>query len=110
MGIFYGFSHQRTITGRNAAAHEKAAYDHKADLISKAKAEWAKKNLPPQAKSGSGDSMWLLNRCLETTSAWTDLDNSYNRSGRQELQPRSIFDEAGSRQLRKAMTMDVKRS
>ncbi|KAJ9615030.1 F1F0 ATP synthase subunit e, mitochondrial [Cladophialophora chaetospira] len=54
-GIFYGFSHQRTITANNAAAREKAAYNHKADLISKAKAEWAKKNLPPQAKTASGD-------------------------------------------------------
>ena len=55
-GIFYGFSHQRTITANNAAAHEKAAYNHKADLITKAKAEWAKKNLPPQSKTSSGDS------------------------------------------------------
>ncbi|KIW64894.1 hypothetical protein PV04_07198 [Phialophora macrospora] len=54
-GIFYGFTHQRTITARNAAAHQKAEYDHKAELISKAKAEWAKKNLPPQSKTASGD-------------------------------------------------------
>jgi F-type H+-transporting ATP synthase subunit e len=56
-GVFYGFSHQRTITANNAAAREKAAYDHKADLIAKAKAEWAKKTLPPQSKTSGGDSM-----------------------------------------------------
>jgi F-type H+-transporting ATP synthase subunit e len=56
-GIFYGFTHQRTIYSRNAAAHQKAEYDHKAELISKAKAEWAKKHLPPQSKTASGDSM-----------------------------------------------------
>ncbi|KAK5211942.1 F1F0 ATP synthase subunit e, mitochondrial [Exophiala xenobiotica] len=54
-GIFYGFSHQRTITASNATAHAQAEYQHKADLIQKAKAEWAKKNLPPQSKTGSGD-------------------------------------------------------
>ncbi|KAL6250649.1 F1F0 ATP synthase subunit e, mitochondrial [Rhinocladiella similis] len=54
-GIFYGFSHQRTITANTAAAHAQAEYQHKVDLIQKAKAEWAKKNLPPQAKTASGD-------------------------------------------------------
>jgi len=60
--IFYGFSHQRTITANNTAAREKAAYNHKADLISKAKAEWAKKNLPPQAKTAGGDSTSLISQ------------------------------------------------
>ncbi|EXJ77980.1 hypothetical protein A1O3_09139 [Capronia epimyces CBS 606.96] len=54
-GIFYGFSHQRTITARTAAAHEQAEYQHKLDLIEKAKLEWAKKTLPPQAKTAGGD-------------------------------------------------------
>ncbi|OQV02251.1 hypothetical protein CLAIMM_07482 isoform 1 [Cladophialophora immunda] len=54
-GIFYGFSHQRTINAHTAAAREKAEYDHKAELIQKAKLEWAKKTLPPQSKTGSGD-------------------------------------------------------
>lgn len=58
-GVFYGFTHQRTITAQQAAAHAKAEYDHKADLIQKAKLEWAKKTLPPQAKTSGGDSMWL---------------------------------------------------
>lgn len=57
-GVFYGFTHQRTITAQQASAHAKAEYDHKADLIQKAKLEWAKKTLPPQAKTAGGDSMW----------------------------------------------------
>lgn len=58
-GIFYGFSHQRTISANTAAAHAQAEYQHKVDLIQKAKAEWAKKTLPPQAKTASGDSTCL---------------------------------------------------
>lgn len=56
-GLFYGFSHQRTITSNNAAAHAQAEYQHKLDLIQKAKLEWAKKSLPPQSKTASGDGM-----------------------------------------------------
>ncbi|KIX01376.1 uncharacterized protein Z518_09101 [Rhinocladiella mackenziei CBS 650.93] len=56
-GIFYGFTHQRAITASNAAAHAQAEYQHKLDLIQKAKLEWAKKTLPPQSKTASGDSM-----------------------------------------------------
>jgi hypothetical protein len=55
-GIFYGFTHQRTISANNAAAHAHAEYQHKLDLIQKAKAEYAKKNLPPQSKTSGGDS------------------------------------------------------
>ncbi|KAI1612171.1 ATP synthase E chain-domain-containing protein [Exophiala viscosa] len=54
-GIFYGFTHQRTISSNTAAAHAHAEYQHKLDLIQKAKAEYAKKNLPPQSKTASGD-------------------------------------------------------
>lgn len=56
-GIFYGFSHQRTITANNASAHAHAEYQQKVDLIQKAKLEWAKKTLPPQAKTAGGDGM-----------------------------------------------------
>jgi len=56
VGVFYGFSHQRSITANNAAAHAQAEYQHKVDLIHKAKLEWAKKTLPPQAKTASDDS------------------------------------------------------
>jgi F-type H+-transporting ATP synthase subunit e len=57
-GIIYGFSHQRTISAQSAAAHAQAEYQHKLDLIQKAKLEWAKKTLPPQSKTASGDGMW----------------------------------------------------
>ncbi|KEF63388.1 uncharacterized protein A1O9_01365 [Exophiala aquamarina CBS 119918] len=54
-GLFYGFYHQRTITSNNAATHAQAEYQHKVDLIQKAKLEWAKKTLPPSADSGNVD-------------------------------------------------------
>lgn len=62
-GIFYGFQHQRSITSNAKVAHAEAEYQHKVDLIQKAKAEWAKKTLPPQAKTASGDSTYC---CDET--------------------------------------------
>lgn len=55
-GVFYGFQHQRSITNHAKAAHAQAEYKHKEDLIQKAKLEWAKKTLPPEAKTASGDS------------------------------------------------------
>ncbi len=58
-GVAYGFQHQRTITSNARAAHANAEYQHKVDLISKAKLEWAKKSLPPEAKTPGGDGMLL---------------------------------------------------
>ena len=56
-GIFYGFTHQRTITSNAEASKTQAAYAHKESLIEKAKAEWVKKTLPEEKKTSSGDSM-----------------------------------------------------
>ncbi|ROT39839.1 hypothetical protein SODALDRAFT_309427 [Sodiomyces alkalinus F11] len=54
-GIFYGFTHQRTITATQRAAVDKKEYEHKLQLINQAKAEWAKKNAPAEsAKPASG--------------------------------------------------------
>ncbi|KAF7503327.1 hypothetical protein GJ744_003970 [Endocarpon pusillum] len=53
-GIFYGFSHQRTIYANNKASHVENEYKHRESLIEKAKLEWKKKNLPPEARTGSG--------------------------------------------------------
>jgi hypothetical protein len=53
-GVFYGFSHQRSIYTSAKAAHAEHEYKHKEALIQKAKAEFAKKNLPPQAKTADG--------------------------------------------------------
>ncbi|KAL2756893.1 hypothetical protein ACRALDRAFT_1062564 [Sodiomyces alcalophilus JCM 7366] len=55
VGVFYGFTHQRTITANQRAAEEKKEYEHKLRLINQAKAEWAKKNAPVEtAKPASG--------------------------------------------------------
>jgi F-type H+-transporting ATP synthase subunit e len=56
--VLYGFQHQRSITSQAKAAHAQAEYQHKADLIQKAKLEWAKKTLPPESKTASGDSVF----------------------------------------------------
>jgi F-type H+-transporting ATP synthase subunit e len=58
-GIFYGFSHQRTITSNNHVAHVQSEYKKKESLIEKAKLEWAKKSLPASAKTPGGDSKSL---------------------------------------------------
>ncbi|KAK5940828.1 F1F0 ATP synthase subunit e, mitochondrial [Knufia obscura] len=51
-GIFYGFSHQRTINSQNHAAHAQAEWKHKEDLIQKAKLEWKKKQNPSAFTKG----------------------------------------------------------
>ncbi|KAG6003301.1 hypothetical protein E4U21_002189 [Claviceps maximensis] len=43
VGVFYGFSHQRTITASQRAEHDKHEYESKQKLIDQAKAEFAKK-------------------------------------------------------------------
>lgn len=53
-GIFYGFSHQRTITAQNHASHIQAEWRHKEDLIQKAKLEWKKKQNPQSFKGDDG--------------------------------------------------------
>lgn len=51
-GIFYGFWHQSTLNTQAKQAEYEREYKHKESLIQKAKAEWAKKNAPPETKSG----------------------------------------------------------
>ncbi|QUC17864.1 uncharacterized protein UV8b_02105 [Ustilaginoidea virens] len=46
VGVFYGFSHQRTITSSQRAEHAKHEYESKQKLIDQAKAEYAKKHAP----------------------------------------------------------------
>ncbi|KAK4463141.1 ATP synthase E chain-domain-containing protein [Cladorrhinum samala] len=53
LGIFYGFTHQRTIHATDAAVAAKREYEHKQQLINKAKAEYAKKNAPATASTSS---------------------------------------------------------
>ncbi|KAK3185390.1 F1F0 ATP synthase subunit e, mitochondrial [Lecanicillium sp. MT-2017a] len=52
VGVFYGFSHQRTITATQKAEHNQHEYEKKQKLIDQAKAEYAKKKNPAPA---SGD-------------------------------------------------------
>ncbi|KHO00104.1 ATPase, F0 complex, subunit E, mitochondrial [Metarhizium album ARSEF 1941] len=54
-GVFYGFSHQRTITATQRAEHAKHEWESKQKLIDQAKAEYAKKNNPAPASSSKDD-------------------------------------------------------
>lgn len=54
-GVFYGFSHQRTISGAEKAAHAKKEYEHKQQLIEQARAKFAEqKNPKPASTEQSG--------------------------------------------------------
>ena len=53
-GVFYGFSHQRTITTTQRAQHAQHEYEQKQKLIDQAKAEYAKKNSPVTAAANDG--------------------------------------------------------
>ncbi|KAF4124057.1 F-type H+-transporting ATP synthase subunit e [Geosmithia morbida] len=52
-GVFYGFTHQRSITGAQKAEHLKHEFDRKQKQIDLAKAEYAKKINPPAPASSS---------------------------------------------------------
>ncbi|KAF2806713.1 uncharacterized protein BDZ99DRAFT_523287 [Mytilinidion resinicola] len=52
LGVFYGFTHQVSLSSREKLDKINREYKHKEDLIAKAKAEWAKKTAPTTA---SGD-------------------------------------------------------
>ena len=53
-GVFYGFSHQRTITVTQKAEHERHEYENKQKLINQAKAEYAKLKNPTPASADDG--------------------------------------------------------
>ncbi|OTA89694.1 hypothetical protein M434DRAFT_398410 [Hypoxylon sp. CO27-5] len=46
LGIFYGFTHQRSINAAQKAAAAQKEYEHKQHLIEQAKAEYAKSKRP----------------------------------------------------------------
>lgn len=52
--MFYGFSHQRSINAAQRAAAEKHQYEHKQQLIQKAKEEFARKKNPASASTTGG--------------------------------------------------------
>lgn len=53
-GIFYGFYHQQSIKSRAIKQKEQAEWAHKENLISQAKAQWAKEHPQPAQKASSG--------------------------------------------------------
>jgi F-type H+-transporting ATP synthase subunit e len=55
VGVFYGFSHQRTITVTQRAEHAKHEWESKQKLIDQAKAEYAKKNNTAATTTSSND-------------------------------------------------------
>lgn len=76
VGIFYGFSHQRTITAQNHAAHAQAEWKHKEDLIQKAKLEWKKKQNPSAFTKGDDGGMLRLpssQRARANSSQWSPI-------------------------------------
>ncbi|EAA29679.1 hypothetical protein GE21DRAFT_1448 [Neurospora crassa] len=50
-GIFYGFTHQRSISAAEKAAAAQREYEHKQELINKAKEAYAKSKQPVSAVS-----------------------------------------------------------
>ncbi|KAK4193509.1 ATP synthase [Podospora australis] len=53
LGIFYGFYHQRQIYAADRKIAIQQEYEHKQELINKAKAEYAKSKQPASASSSS---------------------------------------------------------
>ena len=61
VGVFYGFSHQRTITTTQRAEHAKHEWESKQKLIDQAKAEYAKKNSPAPTTASKDDATTDVN-------------------------------------------------
>ncbi|KAG7293306.1 hypothetical protein NEMBOFW57_003352 [Staphylotrichum longicolle] len=53
LGIFYGFSHQRSINAAQKAAETQREYEHKQQLINKAKEAYAKSKQPAAASTSA---------------------------------------------------------
>ncbi|KAI0873934.1 ATP synthase E chain-domain-containing protein [Hypoxylon argillaceum] len=49
VGVFYGFTHQRSITASQRAAAAQKEYEHKKHLIDQAKAEYSRSKNPSVA-------------------------------------------------------------
>lgn len=57
-GVFYGIYHQSSIKTQERTRRFNQEYQHKEQLITKAKAEFLKKTLPPEKMTAGGDSMF----------------------------------------------------
>ena len=53
LGIFYGFSHQRSINAAQKAAEAQREYEHKQQIINKAKAAYAQSKQPAAASTSA---------------------------------------------------------
>ena len=53
-GVVYGISHQRSISSAAKSRELNHQYEHKAQLINKAKAEFSKKTAPLESKKEGG--------------------------------------------------------
>lgn len=69
LGVFYGFTHQRTITASQKAAAATKEYERKQKLIDQAKAEFAKKNQPVTAAAADAGGAFLPR--LDVADFWT---------------------------------------
>ncbi|KAI4147652.1 MAG: hypothetical protein L6R39_003049 [Caloplaca ligustica] len=54
-GIGYGFYHQRSLNAQNRQAKVEREYQHQASLITQAKAEFKKRNMPSDSVTKGGD-------------------------------------------------------
>ncbi|KAK4156914.1 ATP synthase E chain-domain-containing protein [Chaetomidium leptoderma] len=53
LGVFYGFYHQRTINSTQQTAAAQREYEHKQQLINKAKEAYAKSKQPASASTSA---------------------------------------------------------
>jgi F-type H+-transporting ATP synthase subunit e len=68
-GVFYGLYHQASLTASAKLSAINKEYEHKQNLIDKAKAEYSKKHVPAEKKMESGDGTFKLSH-LRTIGNW----------------------------------------
>lgn len=122
-GVFYGFSHQRSINAANRVASEKRDYEHKQQLIQKAKEEFAKKKNPAPLGSTSGGREYrpeethqsvVLGRCPDGASTLGKRErkltwgNSQPRSNELELRPGGILQRLGQAEPLELVNMAIR--
>ncbi|KAI9815398.1 MAG: hypothetical protein M1832_005468 [Thelocarpon impressellum] len=56
LGVFYGFSHQASLSAQSKASQITRDYQHKESLIQQAKAEYKKRTMPASQKTEGGGS------------------------------------------------------
>ncbi|KZF23901.1 hypothetical protein L228DRAFT_246751 [Xylona heveae TC161] len=55
LGVFYGLTHQASLTAQQKIAQIDRDYEKKESLIAQAKAAYVQKTLPAEKKTASGD-------------------------------------------------------